>query len=198
VTRAYLGLGALEALYLVAGLGLLAGFGHVRSAGSGLRLAGLGALRRRWPGLVALLAAPVLAAIPWRAWLAVHDVPLTPDYRLADALDAGRLVDRADRLDVAIRQLPAYLGGGDDWLFVLPVALVAAALIARRAPALAVLLAGTPLVALAGLVLVYWIGFLPVHQYVATSAERVVLSPILFACALLPLALAQLLPESPG
>jgi hypothetical protein len=162
-------------------------------------LASIGALRRRWAGLVALAAAPVLAERAWREWLAANDVPLRPDYRVGDALDIGFLLDRTDRLEVAIRRLPGYLVGGDDLLLVLPLALAAALLVARRSPALALLVAGTPLVALAGLVVAYWVSVNPVEAYIDTSAERAVLAPFLFAAALLPLALATLLaPESPG
>jgi hypothetical protein len=155
-------------------------------------------LRRRWPGLVALAAAPILAWLPWSRWLDANDVLIAPDYRLGDALDPGYLLDRTDRLERAVTELPGFLVGGDGWLLVFPLALVAAALVASRAPGLAVLLAGTPLAALAGLVVVYWISVVPVEHYIDTSAERAVLSPLLFAAALLPLALAKLLePEQP-
>jgi hypothetical protein len=119
-------------------------------------------------------------------------------------LDPGFLVDRGDRLQYVVTELPAYLVGGDDWLVVLPLALAAALLVARRAPALALLLAATPLVVLAGLVAVYWISVVPVEHYIDTSAERTVLAPLLFAGSLLPLALAALLagdgepPSSPA
>lgn len=150
-------------------------------------------LRRRWPGLLVLAAAPVLAWLPWARWLDAHDVLIAPDYRLGDALHPGYLLDRTDRLEHALTELPGFLVGGDDWLIVLPVALVAAALVAARSPGLALLLGGTPIAVLAGLVLVYWISVVPVEHYVDTSAERAVLTPLLFAAALLPLAFAKLL-----
>jgi hypothetical protein len=153
-------------------------------------------LRSRWPGLVALVAAPVLAPLAWRLWLAANDVPLTPDYRLRDALDPTFLADRLDRLGTALADLPGYAAGGDGWLLLLPVALAAAALVARPAPGLALLLGATPLAVLAGLAVVYWVGSLPVEAYIDTSAERAVLSPALFAAALLPLALAVLVEEA--
>jgi hypothetical protein len=158
-------------------------------------LASLRELRQRWPGLVVLAAVPVLAVLPWSRWLDAHHVPLTPDYRLGDAFHAHYLLDRTDRLETAIRALPDYLVGGDGWLLVLPLALAAAALLVRRAPGLAVLLGVTPILVLAGLVLVYWISVVPVEHYVTTSAERAVLSPLLFAASLLPLALAKLLEQ---
>lgn len=154
-------------------------------------------LRRRWPGLLALAAAPILAWLPWARWLDAHDVPIAPDYRLGEALDPGYLLDRTDRLQRALSELPGFLVGGDGWLLVLPLALAAAALLAFRSPELAVLLAGTPIAVLAGLVLVYWISVVPVEHYIDTSADRAVLSPLLYAAALLPLALAKLLEPEP-
>lgn len=150
-------------------------------------------LRRRWPGLLVLAAVPVLAWLPWGRWLDANNVPRAPDYRLGDAFDPGYLLDRTDRLEHVLTELPGFLVGGDGWLIVLPLALAAAALVAVRAPGLALLLAGTPIAALAGLVVVYWISVVPVEHYVDTSAERAVLTPLLFAAALLPLALAKLL-----
>jgi hypothetical protein len=156
-------------------------------------LASIRSLRVRWPGLVALVAAPLLVVLPWRQWLDRHDVRPAPDYHLADLSDPGYLAERGDRLQHVATELPAYLVGGDDWLIVLPLALAAALLVARRAPALALLLAGAPLAVLAGLVAVYWISVVPVEHYIDTSAERTVIPPILLAGSLLPLALAALL-----
>jgi hypothetical protein len=156
-------------------------------------LASVRALRRRWPGLVALAVVPVLAALPWQRWLDANDVPIAPDYRLGDALHPGYLLDRTDRLETAVTELPRFLVGGDDALFVLPLALAAAVLLARRAPALALLLGATPVAVVAGLVIVYWISVVPVEHYIDTSADRAMLSPLLFAGALLPLALGKLL-----
>ena len=160
-------------------------------------LASVRRLRTRWPGLVALFALPVLAVLPWRRWLSAHDVPLSGDYHFSDLLDLGYLADRTDRLHAAVTELPAFLVGGDDWLIVLPLALAAAVLVARRAPALALLMLGTPALVLTGLVAAYWISVVPVEHYIDTSAERTVLSPLLFLGVLLPLALARLLdPEA--
>ncbi|MGH3131540.1 MAG: hypothetical protein ACRDNX_12035, partial [Gaiellaceae bacterium] len=161
-------------------------------------LASIRALRARWPGLLVLFAVPILATLPWRRWLAANDVHVGADYRFRDALDPGFLLDRIDRFERTIADLPGYLVGGDDWLVVLPLALVAAVLVARRAPALALLLAGTPLAVVAGLVVVYWVSPVPVEHYIDTSAERTVLSPLLFAGSLLPIALAALLAPSPA
>ncbi|MGH3119161.1 MAG: hypothetical protein ACRDQ2_18995, partial [Gaiellales bacterium] len=68
MTRAYVGLAALDVLYLLAGLGLLVGFGHVRSVRAGLRLAGL-AFTLGWAAAgvasVVLLVAG-LSLAPWQ------------------------------------------------------------------------------------------------------------------------------------
>lgn len=155
-------------------------------------------LRSRWPGLLALVLAPLLAGLPWRLWLDANDVPIIPDYRIGDAFDTGYLGDRTDRLELALRELPAYLVGRDDWLLVLPIALAAGVLVARRVPALALLLVGFPVLVLVGLVLVFWISVLPLEGYIEASAERTVLTPLLLAGVLLPLALAALLADEGG
>jgi hypothetical protein len=180
---------------------LLAAGGVTKAEGRSLALALAGLatlasvrmLRRRWPGLLALFAVPLLAALPWSRWLAANDVRPSGDYHFSDLLDPGFLAERGDRFEAAVTRLPGYLAGGDDWLLVLPLALAAALLVARRAPALALLLAGAPLAVLAGLVAVYWISVVPVEHYIDTSAERTVIPPLLLAGSLLPLALAVLL-----
>jgi hypothetical protein len=97
-----------------------------------------------------------------------------------------------------VSDIPGFLVGGDDWLIVLPLAFVAALLVARRAPGLAVLMLGTPLLTLVGLAAVYWISVIPIAHYIDTSAERTVLAPLLFAGVLLPVALARLLEPEPA
>ena len=105
-------------------------------------LASVRRLRTRAVGLVALFVIPPLALLPWRRWLAANDVRLSGDYHFRDLLDPGYLADRGDRLHSALTELPAFLVGRDDWLIVLPLALAAAVLVARRAPGLALLMAG--------------------------------------------------------
>ena len=162
-----------------------------------LVLASAGELRTRWRTLAGLLAVPVAAVLPWRIWLAVNDVASSRDYRLSRLLDPGLLVDRGDRLRIALTELPGYVLGPGRWLLAVPLVLVAALLIVARERALAVLIVGTILACFLGLAVVYWVGDLPVESYIDTSAERAVSSLVLFAAALFPLALASALDEPP-
>ena len=141
------------------------------------------------PGLV--LLAPIAALVPWKIWLRVKDVSVSPDYRLSDLLHPGLLVDRFDRLSYGAHKLPPYLFSPGRWLLAVPLMLVAVFLVARARPALAVL-ALAPVVAIPlGLLLVWWIGYPPVDFYVATTADRVPATAVVLAAVFLPLLLAE-------
>jgi hypothetical protein len=141
------------------------------------------------PALV--LLAPIAALAPWKLWLRIENVHVSPDYRLADLLDPGLLGDRFDRLSYGARHLPTYIFSTGHWLLAVPLMLAAAILVAPRRPALAVL-ALAPIVAVpAGLLVIYWIGYPPVDWYVATTADRVVASAVVLAAVFLPLLLAE-------
>ena len=143
------------------------------------------------PALV--LLAPIAALAPWKLWLRIEDVHVSPDYRLSDLLNPGLLGDRFDRLSYGARHLPTYIFSTGHWLLAVPLMLAAAILVAPRRPALAVL-ALAPVVAVpAGLLVIYWIGYPPVDWYVATTADRVVASAVVLATVFLPLLLAEAL-----
>lgn len=140
---------------------------------------------------VLVLLAPVAALAPWKIWLRVNDVPVSPDYRLSDLLDPTVLGDRFDRLSYGASHLPVHLFDPGRWLLAVPLMLAATLLAARRRPALSVL-ALAPVVAVPlGLLLIYWIGYPPVDWYVATTADRVVASAVVLAAVFLPLLLAE-------
>ena len=141
------------------------------------------------PALV--LLAPIAALAPWKVWLRVEHVHVSPDYRLSDLLHPALLGDRLHRLSYGASHLPAYIFSPGHWLLAVPLMLAAAFLAAPRRPALAVL-ALAPLVAVpAGLLVIYWIGYPPVDWYVATTADRVVASAVVLATVFLPLLLAE-------
>ena len=147
------------------------------------------------PALV--LLAPIAALAPWKAWLRVKHVQVSPDYRLSDVLHPALLAHRFDRLSYGASHLPAHIFSPRLWLLAVPLMLAAAFLVAPRRPALAVL-ALAPVVAVpAGLLVIYWIGYPPVDWYVATTADRVVASAVVLATVFLPLLLGEALSREP-
>jgi hypothetical protein len=141
------------------------------------------------PALV--LLAPIAALAPWKVWLRVEHVHVSPDYRLSDLLHPALLGDRIHRLSYGASHLPAHIFSPGHWLLAVPLMLAAVFLAAPRKPALAVL-ALAPVVAVpVGLLVIYWIGYPPVDWYVATTADRVVASAVVPATVLLPLLLAE-------
>jgi hypothetical protein len=148
--------------------------------------------RRRWRPAAALVLVPLLTIVPWKIWLATHGQPTSsPYYKFSNLAHPGYLADRAGRLERALSDLPQYLFAPHRWALVVPLALAAAALAFRTRSGLAVLLVGWLAVALLGLATVYWISPVPIGWYIATSAERVVLSMVVVCGLLFPLLLSQ-------
>lgn len=202
--------GVCAALWLVGGDGRHAGLaalfltGAALAKAEGLPLAlGVGGLalllsatrrpRALWAPL-SMVAAPVVAVLPWRLWLRANDVAVSADYRLGDLLDPGVLAARADRFAYAAARLPGYVLDPGRWLLAVPLLVLAAALVLWVRPRLALFSLGAVAAGLTGLLLVYWIGTPPVDWYVRTSAGRAVASPVVLSAALLPLLLAELWP----
>jgi hypothetical protein len=135
-------------------------------------------------------AAAVAILVPWRIYLAAHDLR-NAEYRLSDALDPGYLADRSERVGPAVSRLWDELWE-PGWGFVPVLALVAvaaAALAGRyRLAAFALLWL---LLAFGGLVLVYWISVVPVELTLTWTAPRVVVSLVVSAAALAPLLVAE-------
>jgi hypothetical protein len=152
------------------------------------------ALARRPRKLLApvlVLLAPIVALVPWKLWLRVNDVHVSPDYRFSELLHPALLGDRLTRLSYGASHLPSHIFDPGHWLLAIPLMLVAVVLVAPRKPALAVL-ALAPVVAVPlGLLVIYWIGYPPVDWYVATTADRVVASAVVLAAVFLPLLLAE-------
>jgi hypothetical protein len=147
-------------------------------------------------GIAALAVA--LSTVPWRIFLSVHGLE---DKDVGFSL--SRAADRAGELDYVLRKF-GHLVLQSTYLGAVPLALVAAlVLLARRrdrqlGAGVLVLVLGL----LASLAFVYLSGLAGVHYLVRTSAYRTLMTPTLFAAAVLPLLLTRALgaerePHSP-
>ncbi len=147
---------------------------------------------RRLLGLAAVAGGLVLSALPWRIFAHVHDLhdaDIAPGPR--------RMANQAGELPAITRRLVAELVW-TRWPGIVPLAVLCAlVLLSRRATRL---LGAVFLLVLAagflGLASVYWNARVGIPGLLDTSAERVVVAPILAAAAFLPLLLARLRPNS--
>lgn len=116
----------------------------------------------------------VLVLLPWRVWIAVHDIG--SDLPVADGLKPGFLADRTERVGPAVRALNANLSDQANWLYLVPVAVVVAlACVAARAGArVALFYLVTAATVWALLVWAYWISPYDIDYHLRTSADRVV------------------------
>jgi hypothetical protein len=131
--------------------------------------------RRDMRAVAAAAGAVVLAILPWRLWIATHDVR-GGDIDAADALDPGLLADRADRVGPALDGIVDQLTDVDRWgtLAAATVALTALAL-SRAATRPIAAYYGASIVLVGGsLTVAYWISNWEIHDHVAASADRVV------------------------
>jgi hypothetical protein len=157
-----------------------------------LALASLWTNRHRRP-LLALAAAPIVALVVWKLWLAANDQKLESVlYTTSDLFRPGLLIDRADRATYASGELLEHVFDPGRWLLLAPVALVAGVALLLRRSALALFYVTWLVLGFGALVSVYWISNADVVWHVGTSADRVTASLVVFAGALLPLVLAEL------
>lgn len=136
----------------------------------------------------------VLTAVPWLLWRDAHDVPSS--VRARDALDPGYLADRADRAEQSASSLAQELLH-PHWLFVVPLVLVLG-LAAARSLQRPIALAPGLLVAVlyAFWVWAYWAESEDIDYLLATSAYRVVDTPVLVAWLGVPLLAEALVAQS--
>jgi hypothetical protein len=150
----------------------------------------------------------------WRGWLLAHRLPgSSPDYSLSNVFHPGFLDQRTTRLHLALSALshtaaPMFaqalplgglrsLGHTQTDLFLL--CLVALLLfVARSAPVIAATVACWLVLAYTGLATIYWIGRIPIQQYIAETIDRVLETPAVVTLTLLPLLLALALRLSPA
>lgn len=172
----------------------LAGAAMTKKEGTALALLLLAvAALARWSllallPLAAVAVAPVASRLAWGAWLSAHHVATSGDYRLSDLVDPGYLSGRWGRLGSSAYRVPQYLFDVGRWEAALPLALLVALLARRRVSAM---LLAFVVLALLGLVAIYWISFLPLEFHLATSAARTVLPVVVVGASLLPLVLAE-------
>jgi len=151
---------------------------------------------RPWRQLLASAAVPILAFVPWRLWTNAHGVAANADVRLGDLARPEFLLDRSERLETALRELPPFLLAFDRSLLTLPLVVVVAAALARRSPALSVYAVGPVVLAFLGFATVYWASTNPVNWYIDTTADRVLVSLVVFGAVLFPLLVAEALESS--
>jgi hypothetical protein len=152
-------------------------------------LAARESLRRSGEVLAAGVAAALVGLLPWSIWLHVHGIHGAYHPELAGL---GRHVDRIGPSVVSL------LGRGLDplqWLLVVPTGL-AALLLTYRCGAerrTAALVAATFLLSLCLLVATYWATSYPFEWHLQTTADRVVIAPVLLLAALTPVLLESVL-----
>jgi hypothetical protein len=158
-------------------------------------LAARDSVRRSAEVLGAGVGAALVGLLPWSIWLHMHHIHGAYHAELGDL---GRHVDRI------APSLGSLLGHGLDplqWLVVVPTGL-AALLLAYRYGAerrTAAFVASTFLVSLGLLVVTYWATSYPFEWHLRTTADRVVIAPVLLVAALTPVLLESALrrAESP-
>jgi hypothetical protein len=151
------------------------------AAGRGRRLQAAGA------GVAALAV-----AVPWQLWLHANGVNTkNGEIPYAKMLDAGYLAGRLGRIPHGTWALLSRSVRPGDWLVIVPVAVAAAVLAARRdGRGTAAFVAAVAVLVLASVGWAYWIGRPSLHYYIASSASRVVTTPVLLLGALLPVLVA--------
>jgi hypothetical protein len=149
-------------------------------------------LRRRLWVEAALVAAGVLAFVPWRVWIAVHHiVRLSPDYRLSNIFHFGYLGDHASRLETALGPYTKALFSPSQTLLLAALALGLAVVLAPRRPAVSLLVGLAVVVPSLVYLAIYWIAFVEIHFYLDSTVHRIT-APIAVLCgALVPLLLTE-------
>jgi hypothetical protein len=175
---------------LVAGALFLGAATLTKSEGLFFALAAFAALAPfalpRWRELALAAGAVVAIVLPWRLFVAAHDLPLV-EYSFRDAVSPGYLADHSERVRPAVDGLAEEIFTL-DWGLLVPlfvVAVVVAVLAQRRA------LAGFALLwtalSFAGLVLIYWISIIPIDLALVWSGDRTIVTLVVGAAALTPL-----------
>jgi hypothetical protein len=153
-----------------------------------LAVAALAVARRRGlPVALAAVAGLVVATVPWRLWLAAHDVP--NQATLGRLVDVGFLAGHAGRVPYAAAYLAGRVVDPRGWLLLVPLLAVATVVAWRAgagAAAGAAFTMGVVALCLLALLLAYWTTPFELHEHLATSARRVITGPLLFWAAVAP------------
>jgi hypothetical protein len=139
-------------------------------------------VRALGPALAAL-AGFLIGVLPWRIWIASHDI--SGDLPIRDALDPSFLIDRAHRVWPSIEALVGQLVLQGRWFYVVPLALAVVAVclamgVLRQVAAFYLL---TGVMVLAGLTWAYWISPNDLGWHLSTSVDRVATSVVFVGLA---------------
>jgi hypothetical protein len=142
--------------------------------------------RARFRGTLLTGAAVAVILLPWRAFVAAHNLK-NPEYSLGNAVNPAYLYDHADRLGATLRSVVGH-AFSLDWGLLVPLglaAIVLAFLTGHRRLALFASL--WTLLSFAGIILVFWISVVPVELTLRWAAYRTVASLVIGLAALAPL-----------
>ena len=142
--------------------------------------------RRAVAALVAGGAALVIGILPWRIWIAHHDVANQASFGRVTGVSF--LAHHVARVPISTGYLGVKLLDPRAWLLLLPLAVFVAVDAFRRGRRRDVsFVVAVGCFAFVGLVLAYWSTPFPLHDQLATSARRVITAIVLFAAAMTPL-----------
>jgi Dolichyl-phosphate-mannose-protein mannosyltransferase len=134
-----------------------------------------------WAGL-----AVALMLLPWRVFVAAHDLPVA-DYDIANLVDPSYLADNADRVRPAADGLLSEIFSS-DWGLLVPLFLVAlAAAVLVRRYALAAYAGTWAILSFGGLLAIYWISVVPLELQLVWTADRTIVTIVVGGAALAPL-----------
>ena len=91
----------------------------------------------------------------------------------------------------AVKAIVTHLASVSDWLFLTPLALVAAAVLGRAGARLLVTMVLTIGLGICGFAAIYWTSSLELHYYVDNSVGRIVSSLAVLGASLFPLVVAE-------
>jgi len=125
-------------------------------------------------------AAVMLSVVPWRLWLAFHDV------NAGHAFTASNLTAKPERFGSALDALAVNSVNPKDWLFLPLVSLVVVGygLLDRRTRSIALFATASVCLMILGLGVIYWVTSYPFQWYIDTSASRVITAPVLLFATL--------------
>jgi hypothetical protein len=165
----------------------------------------LAAGARRRQGVL-LLAAPLVAELPWKLWSKLNDVHPTFSYEWDRLVHPHRLADRADYLTYGGRSLLDQLLAPSHWLLIVPAVLALGVLAGLRRNPLALVAVGFPILTFAAFELTYWVGadvctwspgypcdgtWHDILWLVGASADRIPVSIVVVCGALFPLLVVE-------
>jgi hypothetical protein len=139
----------------------------------------------RWRGWVAAAVVAAAGALPWIAWRASRGLSSQDVGSASDSVDPGLLGGRLDRLWTAAGEVLEQLGDQGRWSWIVPcfLAVAVASLWTGEGRRLAAFYLGSASLMTAALLWVYWTGSLPVANWLAFSANRVVASVVFVSAA---------------